>query len=122
MRLSALIALSLSTAALSACGEDGSETADRSPTPTATVERSGDATAAREAHATEEAIEAALDTYEGGDAAKAEDQVAEAYVSHFEEVEHALGAKDPELNESLEERISGDLRAAVRAKDDAKVD
>ena len=39
-----------------------------------------------------------------------EEQVSEAYVSHFEEVEGPLEAKDPALKERLEEAIGTELR------------
>jgi hypothetical protein len=69
---------------------------------------------------TRAALRAALATYRTGDATAASDQVAEAYVSHFEEVEGPLGKKDPELNERLEESISGELRAHMKAHRPAK--
>jgi hypothetical protein len=122
MRLKLVPLLIVSSLALVACGDDSDSAAPVSAGTIAAEESKATAAAAAEAHETKEAVEAAVEAYRSGDALKAEEQVAEAYVSHFEHVEDALREKDAELNESLEERISGDLREAIRAKDDAKVD
>ena len=73
-------------------------------------EQGSAATARREAAETRDALRAALATYRAGDRAAAADQVAEAYVSHFEEVEGPLEAKDHELKERLEDAIGDELR------------
>jgi hypothetical protein len=97
--------------ALAGCGDDESSSG------TSTQSESGSAaTALREVGETRDALQAALKTYEDGDAAAAEEQVAEAYLTHFEEVEGALEERDHELNESLEEQISEELRADMKAK------
>jgi hypothetical protein len=93
--------------ALVACGSDSKESEER--------EGASPAVALKEAGETREALTAALATYKSGDKQAAEDQVAEAYVQHFEEVEGALEEKDAELNEHLEEAISADLRNAMKA-------
>ena len=111
-RMTTLLALGAASMLLSACGGDDDKEAEKTASP---------AVALKEAGETKTAITAALATYAAGDAAKAEEQVAEAYVSHFEEVEGSLEERDHELNEKLEESISGDLRQAIKAKDDAKV-
>src|SRR3954465_6191172 len=69
----------------------------------------------KEVGQTRAALKAALQTYKDGDAAGAQEQVAEAYVSHFEEVEKPLEDKNPELKEELEHAISDDLRADMKA-------
>ncbi len=115
MRSLLVTALAASLIGLSACGDDDS--ADSSSATSAAAIKA----AATQAGKTREAIETALKTYAAGDKAKAGDQVAEAYVSHFEEVEHPLEAKDDELMETLEKDISGNVRAAIKAGDDAKV-
>jgi hypothetical protein len=73
------------------------------------------ATARSEVAATRDALNTALATYKSGDHAKAVDQVSEAYVSHFEEVEEPLEGKDDELKESLEHAIADDLRTDMKA-------
>ena len=65
---------------------------------------------------TRTALRAALASYRSGDRAGAQEQVSEAYVSHFEAVEHPLEAEDPALKERLEEAIGTELRTAMRAK------
>ena len=72
-------------------------------------------TARSEVAATRDALNTALATYKAGDHAKAVDQVSEAYVSHFEEVEEPLEGKDDELKEDLEHAIADDLRASMKA-------
>jgi hypothetical protein len=90
---------------LTACGGSDSST----------TESSSPATARKEVHETRDALNAALATYRSGDKAGAREQVAEAYVSHFEEVEGPLGDRDDELNEKLEHAISDELRADMKA-------
>src|SRR5258706_10474149 len=105
MRSVLLPVLTASAVALTACGGDDSS-GNGSATQASSV-----AAAATQAGATRAAIATALKTYEAGDKANASDQVAEAYVSHFEDVEQPLGRKDAELKESLEKDISGTLRS-----------
>lgn len=112
-RMTTLLALGAASLTLAACGGDDEDKE--------TEKAASPAVALKEAGETKAAITAALATYATGDTAGAEEQVAEAYVSHFEEVEGALEERDHELNERLEESISGDLRTAIKAKDDAKV-
>lgn len=90
---------------LTACGGSDSST----------TESSSPATALREVRETRDALQQALATYRSGDKAGAREQVAEAYVSHFEEVEGPLGTRDHELNEELEHAISDELRADMKA-------
>jgi high-affinity iron transporter len=92
--------------ALAACGSDSKrEGSDKGSTPATAIEEIGE---------TRDALTAALATYKSGDHQSAEDQAAEAYVQHFEEVEGPLGDKDAELNEKLEEAISQDVRNAMK--------
>ena len=94
--------------ALAACGGDSKESEEH--------ESASPAVALKEAGETREALSTALATYKSGDEKAAEDQVAEAYVQHFEEVEGALEEKDAELKEELEHAISGDLRDAMKQR------
>jgi hypothetical protein len=105
MRTAASLAFITGSLLLTACG--GSDSSQ--------PETAGPAVARKEVGETRDALKAALQTYKSGDAAAAQEQVAEAYVSHFEEVEQPLDAKDHELNESLEHAISDDLRADMKA-------
>ena len=94
----------LAATALAGCGSDSSEHKTASP-----------AAARSELAATRDALNTALATYKSGDHAKAVDQVSEAYVSHFEDVEGPLEGKDDELKEDLEHAIADDLRASMKA-------
>jgi hypothetical protein len=105
MRLTASVALITGSLIVAACGgSDSSEPETASP-----------AVARKEIGETRNALNAALATYKSGDKAGAQEQVAEAYVSHFEEVEGPLDSKDHELNEDLEHAISDELRASMKA-------
>ena len=96
--MSCVIALIMALA-LAACGGDSNESEEH--------EAASPAVAKKEAAETREALTAALATYKSGDKSAAEEQVAEAYVSHFEEVEGPLESRNEELNEDLEHAISG---------------
>jgi hypothetical protein len=99
-----LIIMPLLALATAGCGSSGSE-----------HETASAATARKEIAATRAALRDALASYKSGERAKAVDQVSEAYVSHFEEVEGPLEGKDDELKESLEHAIADDLRADMKA-------
>src|SRR5215210_3096857 len=93
--------------ALTACGGDEKS----SPT---TAERSTPTAAIAEIGKTKAGLDKAVAQLRGGDKKAAEETVAETYLQHFEKVEGPLGEVDPELNEKLEEAISGDLRKEIR--------
>jgi hypothetical protein len=64
-----------------------------------------------------------LASYKSGNPAAAEEQVSEAYLSHFEHVEGPLEKVDAELVEELEDGIREGLRASVKSgKGSAKVE
>jgi hypothetical protein len=104
MRLAVSLVLIAGSLLLAACGSDKSE-----------PENTSAATARKEIGETRNALNAALATYKSGDKAAAADQVAEAYVSHFEEVEGPLEDRNDELNEDLEHAISSELRSSMKA-------
>jgi hypothetical protein len=56
----------------------------------------------------------AVNQVRAGDADAAEETVGDAYLEHFEHVEHPLGEEDHELMEELEEAISTDLRNDIK--------
>jgi hypothetical protein len=109
MRRLVLLALFTSSLALAACGGSDSSSGESE------TENASPATARKEVGETRDALNAALATYKKGDKAAANEQVAEAYVSHFEEVEGPLEGKDADLKESLEHAISDDLRSSMKA-------
>jgi len=65
---------------------------------------------------TRASLRAALATYRGGDAAKADEQVGDAYLAHFEIVEKALDPRDKPLRLRIEKSIREDLRARIKAR------
>jgi hypothetical protein len=108
MRRTVLLALFTSSLALAACG--GSESSSSTES-----ENSSPSVARKEVGETRDALNAALASYKQGNKAAANERVAEAYVSHFEEVEGPLEDKDSELKESLEHAIADDLRSSMKA-------
>jgi hypothetical protein len=60
-------------------------------------------------------LAAGLAAYHQGDAEKADEEVGDAYLEHFELVEVPLEARDEELTEELEELIREELRAEIKA-------
>jgi hypothetical protein len=56
----------------------------------------------------------AVDQYRNGNAEQAEELVADAYLEHFEHVEHPLEERDRELMEELEVLISTTTRNAIK--------
>jgi len=113
MRRTLFLALFTCSIALTACGGSDSSSESESENTSPTVAR-------KEIAETRNALNAALATYKSGDKAAAREQVAEAYVSHFEEVEGPLEGKDDELKEDLEHAISDDLRTSMKAGRPAK--
>src|SRR5262249_1286607 len=105
MRAKFSVVAAVAALAFAGCGGDSSKEAEQQASP---------AVAKQEAAETREALTAALATYKSGDTKAAEDQVAEAYLQHFEEVEGALEKKDAELKEKLEGAINTDLRTAMK--------
>jgi hypothetical protein len=85
----------------------------------------GTATEAEESVSAEEAVgeideiermlDEALASYQAGNAEEAEEIVGDAYLEHFEKVEHPLEELDHELMEELEVLISTTLRDEIRA-------
>jgi hypothetical protein len=108
MRRTLLFALFTCSLAVAACGGSDSSSSTES-------ENSSPSVARKEVGETRAALNAALASYKHGNKAAANEQVAEAYVSHFEEVEGPLENKDSELKESLERAIADDLRASMKA-------
>lgn len=97
--------------ALAAAGCGGSTTSSSEERKQATP-----AEAAAKAGETSTALDAALATYRKGDAEAAQQQVGDAYLDGFEEVEGPLEERDPELKERLERQISTTLRDKMKAK------
>src|SRR3954454_6837448 len=90
---------------LVACGGDDKSSAD---------EQATRAQAVMEIGTVETALDTALRQVKSGDRPSSEETVAQAYVDHFEKVEGPLGKADADLNEALEEAISGTLREKIK--------
>jgi hypothetical protein len=99
----------MSGVALAACGGGDSGSAD--------------AVSSQEATAEIDEIKTMLDDglskYRSGEAEAAEQIVGDAYLEHFEKVEHPLEERDPELMEKLEKRISTEIRDEMKSGTEA---
>ena len=90
--------------AVAGCGGDD-ESEEESSTPAEGVAEIGEI---------KTMLATAVDQVRAGDADAAEETVGDAYLEHFEHVEHPLGEEDHELMEELEESISTDLRNDIK--------
>jgi DNA repair exonuclease SbcCD ATPase subunit len=99
----ALLALALVSFG-AACGSD-EERSEEDTTPAA---------AAAEIDTIKSMLDDALAKYKAGDAEAAEETVGDAYLEHFEEVEHPLEEVDEDLMEDLEHTISTDIRTKMK--------
>ena len=113
-----IVLLGLVALTLTACGSDD----DSSPA-AATATDEGEITA-EEAAAEIDEIKRMLDEglaqYQDGNQEAADTTVGDAYLEHFEKVEHPLEEQDHELMEDLEHRISTEIRDEM--KDGASAD
>jgi DNA repair exonuclease SbcCD ATPase subunit len=109
MRALVLALLALSLVAFGAsCGSEESSEEDTTP-----------AAAAAEIDEIKSMLDDALAKYTAGDAEAAEETVGDAYLEHFEQVEHPLEEVDEELMEHLERTLSTEIR--TKMKDGAPV-
>jgi hypothetical protein len=108
-----IVLLGLVALTVTACGSDDD---DSSPA-AATATEEGEITA-EEAAAEIDEIKRMLDEglaqYRDGDAEAADTTVGDAYLEHFEKVEHPLEEQDHELMEDLEHRISTEIRDEMK--------
>ena len=105
-RLSPVLILLIAAFALAVAGCGGNdESEEESTTP---------AEAVTEIEEIKTMLATAVDQVRAGDADAAEETVGDAYLEHFEHVEHPLGEEDHELMEELEEAISTDLRNDIK--------
>jgi hypothetical protein len=96
-----------------ACGSDessggGTTVADSSE------EDTSPAAAAAEIDEITPILDDALAKYQDGDAGAAEELVGDAYLEHFEHVEHPLEEVDKELMEDLEHALSTEIRTKMK--------
>jgi hypothetical protein len=90
---------------VAACG--GSD--DEGSSPEVTAEQ-----AAAEIDEIKTLLDQAVMEYREGDKTAADTTVGDAYLEHFEEVEHPLEERDHELMEELEHRISTEIRDEMK--------
>lgn len=107
-----IVLLGLVALTVTACGSDD----DSSPAAATTTEEG--LITAEEAAAEIDEIKRMLDEglaqYQDGDQEGADTTVGDAYLEHFEQVEHPLEEQDHELMEDLEHRISTEIRDEMK--------
>jgi len=114
MRTFVLALLALSLVSLgAACGSDD-ESSAAATTAESSEEDTTPAAAAAEIDTIKSMLDDALAKYEAGDTEAAEETVGDAYLEHFEKVEHPLEEVDEELMKDLEHTISTDIRTKMK--------
>ena len=111
-----IVLLGLVALTVTACGSDD-DSSPAAATATDEGEEEGEITA-EEAAAEIDEIKRMLDEglaqYQDGDQEAADTTVGDAYLEHFEKVEHPLEEQDHELMEELEHRISTEIRDEMK--------
>jgi hypothetical protein len=100
-----VLIIALGALTLAACGGSDSGSADAASSQEATAEIDEIKTM----------LDDSLSKYRSGDAEAAEQIVGDAYLEHFEKVEHPLEERDRELMEKLEKRISTEIRDEMKS-------
>jgi molybdenum-dependent DNA-binding transcriptional regulator ModE len=113
-----IVLLGLVALTVTACGSD-EDSSPAAATATDEGEEEGeDEITAEEAAAEIDEIKRMLDEglaqYQDGDQEAADTTVGDAYLEHFEKVEHPLEEQDHELMEDLEHRISTEIRDEMK--------
>jgi hypothetical protein len=112
-----ILLLGVMAVTATACGSDDD---DSSP---AAATSEGEITAEEAAAEIDEIkrmLDEGLEQYRSGDKDAADTTVGDAYLEHFEKVEHPLEERDHEFMEELEHRISTEIRDEM--KSDAPAD
>jgi hypothetical protein len=107
--------LGLVALTVTACGSDDDSPA--AATATDEGEEEGEITAedaAAEIDEIKRMLDEGLAQYQDGDTEAADTTVGDAYLEHFEKVEHPLEEQDHELMEDLEHRISTEIRDEMK--------
>ena|SRR5215217_1181411 len=97
-------------ALLAGCGDDDSSTTEHEQAEAASTPEK----AIAEIAAVRAGLGSGLSAYLKGDPEKADELIGDAYLEHFELVEHPLEERDEELNEDLELLISTEIRSAIK--------
>lgn len=130
LRITTLAATLVAAALIAGCGDDEEDAGSGGATTATTQETTQDTTGTTEEttattpsgggpvaeiDAVRKLLDQAVAKYEAGDAKAAERLVGDAYLEHFEEVEHPLEERDAELMERLEKAISTTIRERIKA-------
>jgi hypothetical protein len=113
-----IVLLGLVALTVTACGSDDDDSSPAAATATEEGEEEGEITTAEAAAEIDEIkrmLDEGLAQYQDGDTEAADTTVGDAYLEHFEKVEHPLEERDHELMEELEHRISTEIRDEMKA-------
>jgi hypothetical protein len=105
-----LVALAVAALAVGCGGSEGGAGATEEAEESVSAEE-----AVGEIDEIERMLDEALASYQAGNTEEAEEIVGDAYLEHFEKVEHPLEELDHDLMEELEVLISTTLRDEIRA-------
>jgi molybdenum-dependent DNA-binding transcriptional regulator ModE len=113
-----IVLLGLVALTVTACGSD-EDSSPAAATATDEGEEEGedeitDEEAAAEIDEIKRMLDEGLAQYQDGDQEAADTTVGDAYLEHFEKVEHPLEEQDHELMEDLEHRISTEIRDEMK--------
>jgi molybdenum-dependent DNA-binding transcriptional regulator ModE len=113
-----IVLLGLVALTVTACGSDEDSSPSAATATDEGEEEGEDEITAEEAAAEIDEIKRMLDEglaqYQDGDQEAADTTVGDAYLEHFEKVEHPLEEQDHELMEDLEHRISTEIRDEMK--------
>jgi len=109
-RLTSLVVPVAALALLAGCGDSDSSTTEHEEAEAAATPQE----AITEIAQVRRALAAGLVAYAQGKAKQADELIGDAYLEHFELVEHPLEERDEELNEDLELLISTEIRGEIK--------
>ena len=108
-----IVLLGLVAPTVTACGSDDDDSSPAAATSTEEGEITAEEAAA-EIDEIKRTLDEGLAQYQDGDQEAADTTVGDAYLEHFEKVEHPLEEQDHELMEDLEHRISTEIRDEMK--------
>ena len=108
-----IVLIGLVALTVTACGSDDDDSSPAAATATDEGEITAEEAAA-EIDEIKRILDEGLAQYQDGDQEAADTTVGDAYLEHFEKVEHSLEERDHELMEELEHRISTEIRDQMK--------
>jgi hypothetical protein len=108
-----IVLIGLVALTVTACGSDDDDSSPAAATATDEGEITAEEAAA-EIDEIKRMLDEGLAQYQDGDQEAADTTVGDAYLEHFEKVEHSLEERDHELMEDLEHRISTEIRQEMK--------